>query len=413
MMNVDFICEKYFNGRVEAKHLREFEETTPRGNQITGYICEYPNKYLGSCLITHVNNEVNFQFIQSMPKIHFFNGEESISKDIDSLCYEKLDGTCLIVYPLKDKNGKTIEILAKTRNNPIADLEFRQLFSHVDSKPIREYYKKNDGILIFELYGILNEHEIPYYGVGIDIGLIAIYDEGKFNPNPPEADEYGFKKSDCVFVLFKNENGWHVKCTSEKFKTYLKNKTYDYPTLVDAINGIHDLLDGLNNEYMEYNGVRAIEGVVINTITAEGHPKWIKCKPRSVESAENGVAQSSIRKEVLKYFDEYGSRVGEIYLNDKNHHTNYLYRMLEEEYSLESIHESKDEIEDTFLEIWDSRQKPVSINTICDDLLCDYSDKGIDYCMKIFERKYPMKIKQKDAVYNELKEKMIKYGIDL
>lgn len=413
MPNLKFICEKYFEGNIEEKHLQEFQETTPEGNLISGYICQYPNKHLGSCLITHVNGEATFQFVQSMPKIHFFKDENDISEDACSLCYEKLDGSCLIVYPLKDKNGKTIEILTKTRGRAIADSEFRQLFSHVDSKPIRDYYKNHDGILIFELYGILNQHEIPHYDVGIDIRLIAVYDDGRFNPKPPEADRYGFKKSDCVFNLFKRDGKWVVLCTSEKFRTYLQNMAYTYPTVVDAVNGIHDLLDELNRKFLEYNGVRAIEGIVINTVNADGHPKWIKCKPRIVEGTENGVPQNSITKEVLKYFDEYGSKVGEIYKKDKNHHTSYLYRMLEEEYSLELIHESADAIEDTFLEIWNLKEKPVSINTICDDLICDYSDKGIDYCMNAFEREYPMKVKQKQEVYETLKEKMIKFGFDV
>lgn len=32
MVNIDFISKKYFKGRVEAKHLQEFKETTPEGN---------------------------------------------------------------------------------------------------------------------------------------------------------------------------------------------------------------------------------------------------------------------------------------------------------------------------------------------------------------------------------------------
>ena len=334
MVNMDLIV-KYFNEEIEEKHLQRFEETTPEGNSIKGYICQYPNRYLGSCLITHVNDGESFQFIQSMPKIHFFKDENDISENVCSRCYEKLDGSCLIVYPLKDKDGKIIEILAKTRGRAIADLEFLELLAHVDSKPIRDYYKKHDGILIFELYGILNPHEIPHYDVGIDIRLIAIFEDGKFNPEA----RYGFKKSDCVFRLFKKDNQWIVECTSEKFRAYLQNKTYSYPNVVEAVNGIHDLLEMVNEQYIEYNGVRAIEGIVINTIDAYGHPKWIKCKPRIVEGTEKGVPQSSITKEVLKYFDEYGSSVGEIYSRDKTHHTNYIYRMLEEEYSLELIHE--------------------------------------------------------------------------
>ena len=68
------------------------------------------------------------------------------------------------------------EIVAKTRGRPVADSHFYELYRKVDQKPINDYYKEHDGILIFELHGILNQHEIIHYNTGIDIRLIAIYE---------------------------------------------------------------------------------------------------------------------------------------------------------------------------------------------------------------------------------------------
>ena len=66
--------------------------------------------------------------------------------------YEKLDGTCLILYPLKDHNGNIIEIIPKTRGRVVADRDFIELLNKIDQTSINEYYSKNDGILMFELY---------------------------------------------------------------------------------------------------------------------------------------------------------------------------------------------------------------------------------------------------------------------
>lgn len=414
MVDIDYICENFFEGKVKEKHLRSFHETTPKGNVIDGYISVKPNKYLGSCLITTVNGEETNQFIQSMPKIHYFEDERDISHECISLCYEKLDGTCLIIYPLKNKDGEVIEIVPKTRGRAVADSHFIELFHRIDQKPIKDYYKSNDGILIFEMHGILNQHEIIHYSVGIDIRLIAIFKEGKFNNNPFEAEVYCFKKPDLVFKLSYQNLEWVVKSTSEKFKPYLQRNVWTFPTNIDAVEGIQKLLEDLNKEYIKYNGIRAIEGVVINTFNAGGHPKWLKCKPKDIENehrSQNGIPRSSITKEVLKYFDEYGADVKEIYLKDKNHHTEYIERMLREEYNEEYIAKSRKKIERVFIQIWNAKVPPISIFNLCDKLIEENPGKSIQDLMRIFSVEYPQKKREARTIYTTLKHKMKKQGL--
>lgn len=122
--------------------------------------------------------------------------------------------------------------------------------------------------------------------------------------------------------------------------------------------------------------------------------------------------ESSIKKEVLKYFDEYGSEVLTLYNNNENHHTEYIYQMLEEEFSRKVIDEYADKIEEIFMEFWNKRVHE-NINTISDDLIDEYANWGIDYCMNVFDKKYPMKRDESDKLYALLEEKMLKYGFDV
>ena len=400
-MKLKDVSEKYFNGKVSQRNLSRFTQTTPEGNVIEGYFSKEPNKYLGSFIITRVNDEPTNQFIQSMPKIHFYNNEEDICSSVISRCYEKLDGACLIVYPLKDKNGNIIEIIPKTRNRVVADKEFIDLFNKTDQNPINQYYAKNDGMLLFELYGTLNPHLIQY-DEDIDVRLIAVYEGSKFVPVNPI-----FKKPDLVFTL-EYDGNWIIAVTSKKFKSYFDSDKYTYSTLRDAINGMYLLLIDLNDKHETKTGRKAIEGVVINTLNTEGHPKWIKVKP-NIGNKDYVIMEDTIRKEVLKYFDDYGSEVLSIYNRDEGHHTEYIYRMLEEEFSRDVIEEYDSKIEDIFIETWNKKVRK-NIKTICDDMIDEYADRGIDFCMEMFVKKYPMKKGQYDEFRDLLEKQMLKYG---
>lgn len=415
---IEDLCANYFDGRVKPKHLTSFSEVTPEGNKIEGFINRKPNRYLGSLLIMYVNGEECFQFIQSMPKINYFQHTTDIPIQDNhwiNPCYEKLDGSCLILYPLKNKNDEIIEIVPKTRGRAVADNHFIELYNKIDKKPILNYYKDHDGILIFEMYGILNQHDIIHYNTGIDIRLISIYENNQYwSDKEIFFNTYGFILPDRLFNLYHEGTEWFIQATSRKYYAYLQNNKYSYPTINDCIDGLMEILENLNREFYEINKRLAVEGVVINTIREDGSKRFIKCKPKDImikHTTEHGIPRKAITKEVLKYFDEYGSTVKEIYNNDTNHHTEYLHRMLSEEYPEELIMKSKKKIEKIFMQIWENREVPTSIHTLCDELYNKYGDKGITHCMRMFSQEYPQKKKDARLVYGVLEKKFVKDDI--
>ena len=417
---------KYFND-CKPKHLRRFTETTPNGNYIKGWICKKSNRYLGSLLIDELNGEDHEQYVQSMPKIEYFNDERDICLDVDvcgtifndAIAYEKLDGSCLILYPILDKNGYIEEVVPKTRGRAVADSHFLSLFDKIDKSKIWSYYSNNKGILFFEMYGILNQHEIIHYQTGVDLCLIGGYDDEDKFYKPVKlwtlCNGYGFKQPDEIFVIRKNE----IIISSQKYQWYfnsVKDEDRVAPTRIDSVDKIQEFLEYLNKTYNDIYGRYATEGVVINCVDEKGNQKYIKVKPRDIENkhrSESGIPRSAIVKEVLKYFDDYGSEVEEIYQKDKNHHTEYIHRMLLEDYDELYIEKSSKKIEKVFMQIWDSKQIPESLHNIAEGLFEAYCDKGITHCMRMFGQMYPMKKKDAKTIYQVLEKLFVKNNRDL
>lgn len=415
---------KYFNN-CKPKYLRRFSEVTPQGNCIKGWICHKPNKYLGSLLIDELWGEPHEQFVQSMPKIEYFKDRRDICLDsdvagtifTDAVAFEKLDGSCLITYPIIDESGFIVEIVPKTRGRAVADKHFLDLYSKIDKSCIWDYYSSNKGVLFFEMYGILNQHEIIHYQTGIDIVLIGCYDNEEFG-KPYDLwrlrNYYGFKQPDEMFSITKEL----VHINSWKYRWYFKDVLVESkvaPTRIDSVDKIQSFLEYLNETYNSMYGRYATEGVVINCVNDKGEQKYIKVKPRDIENkhrSENGIPRSQIVKEVLKYFDDYGSEIDEIYASDKNHHTEYLHRMLLEEYDETIIKKSDKKIEKIFMQIWDSKQIPKSLHIIGEELFDKYSNKGIVHCMRMFSQEYPMKKKDASTIYNVLEKLFVKNGLD-
>ena len=407
---------KSFNN-CKKRDIREFEEVTPQGNKISGYICLKHNRFLGSLVILKINGEDTFQFVQSMPKIKYYQHPSDVDKDGYIIGFEKLDGSCLILYPLFDKDGGIIEIVPKTRGMAVADKSFLELYDKVDKSSIESYYRCNKGILYFELYGILNKHEIIHYDTGIDIALIGCYNNGHFYKAPTirTLATYGFKLPDELFIIRWHNpvyepsiKGWKVFFTSNKYRNYDIEHEVFRDTIEGAIKYIQKSLEKLNKQYYEKNGRIATEGIVINCTKVGGLQKYIKVKPKDIEiqhKSRGGIPKQYILKECLKYFDEYGSQVKEIYLKDENHHTEYIHNMLLEEFPIEYIKNSSKKIEKIFMQVWDSRTVPSSIEDICDELIKEYGD-DITHCMRMFAQKYPQKKKQSRMVYSYLQDKV-------
>ena len=408
---------KYFNN-VNPKYLRRFNEVTPEGNWIKGWICNKSNKFYGSLVIDSVNGEPVKQFVQSFPKIFYYEDTKDISLNkgevlLSCHAYEKLDGSCLIIYPLLDEHENILEIVPKTRGRAVADKNFLGLYNKCEKSHIYDYYRRSKGILYFEMYGILNQHTIIHYDTGINLKLIGVYKDNKFydvlGVNTISL-LYGFDKPDCLFQLHPNG----ITITSKKYDWYfskIPREELHMTSILDMISKIGELMEYLNKTYIDMYGRLAVEGVVLNTTDANGNQRYIKIKPPSIElkhRSEHGIPKSSITKECLKYFDEYGSRVDEIYQEDTNHHTEYIHRMLSEDYPVEMINKSAKKIEKVFMQIWDNQKVPVSIHNICDKLITENPGKDIKDLMRIFAVEYPMKKKDAHTIYTTLEYKLKK-----
>lgn len=418
-------CEKYFENTVKPKHLRDFEAKTPNGNIIKGYISRKPNKYLGSLIITHItekngNSYDTEQFVQAFPKIHYWDRRHQLKQDSQQLiyyCQEKLDGTCLIIYSLNDQNGNSIEIIPKSRLQAVADQRILDMYKLVDKKSIEDFFKNpahfND-TLIFELYGILNRHDVAHMETYIDIRLIGAYISEEFLNYISItcfSDLDKFKKPDTIYTIEKypQDNTFSVKWNDEnqKLKNYKIISENDFPTLYDAIQEVKILLEKINIKYAEYNGRRVIEGIVINGVHFNGTQMYLKVKPRDIEleaKQPDSVPRRFVLKEVQKYFDEFGSNVRTLYENDDTHYIKYIKHNLKEEFSYEQIEDPRTyrRIKKVFMEVWDAQLPPVSIQNICEELIRQNPEDSIPELMKKFARNYPSKKNQSRYVYNIL-----------
>ena len=422
---------KYFNN-IKFKYLKEFDVITPNKNHIKGFICKKPNRYLGSLLITDINGKEACQFVQSMPKIHYYDYRNrrfaEDGKDYDKQAiiqaglrgivgYEKLDGSCLIIYGLYDpKTHELLEIIPKSRNLPVADKVLLNMYNHIDKIHIEKFFNDSATVLdntslFFELYGMLNRHEIYYYQTYIDIKLIGVYENGDFDTGSmlrAFAGHHNFEVPNVLYTIEKNyeDNQWYIynHCWRNRLSPYMKEDKSPHPDVYDCIQDIKERLYDLNTRYAENNGHRAVEGVVFNGINVDGSQLYIKVKPRDIEiehQTVNGIPRRSIVKECYKYFDEYGSRVKDIYDKDNNHYIDYISSQLLEEYPREIVEQPKTQkkIMNVFMEVWDARTVPDSIQNICHQLVDENPDLDVPDLMRVFSYQYPQKKRMASTVY--------------
>ena len=418
-------CEKYFENKVKPKHLRDFKAETPDGNIIEGYISRKSNKYLGSLVITHITDKSGEcfeteQFIQAFPKIHYWDDRHKLKEHEGTIiyhCQEKLDGSCLIIYPLKDKLGNLLEIVPKSRTQAVADERILDMYNLIDKKAIVEFFNDSNHLqdsLMFELYGVLNRHDIAYMETYINIKLIGAYIDGEFLDYTGihhEDDLNNFEKPSTIFIIFKypTENfyridWWGNHSNLRNYPIYCEDT---FPTLFDAVGQIKVMLKDINRQYYENNDRRAIEGVVINGQHFKSGQMYLKIKPEDVEleiKQLDSVPRRFIVKEVQKYFDEYGSKVKYLYQRDDTHYIKYVNHQLSEEFTYEQIEDprTRKRINSVFMDVWDSTLPPASLQNICEKLIKENPDASISDLMKIFANTYPSKKRKSRFVYNIL-----------
>ena len=396
------IAVKYFNNQVDYKQLKKFTQKTPQGNIVSGYLCMQEGPFLSSMVLLDVqlidkDRHIKLpRFIRGMPKQRYYDkGGWSLQESEQFTlypCYEKLDGTCLILYTLYDDEDKLIEIVPRTRGMAVAANHIIDMFNLVDQARIREFYSvphQYDYVLMFELYGILNRHEITYHQYYIDIRLIGASLEREMLTKQELlsiAFNSHFNVPDLLFNLCSYDGVWRIWEEISRVSPYIDKKqihNVTYDSLQECIEGLEQIMEEINQNYEAYNGHIAIEGVVINGRDENENQRYVKIKPFSVlkmAKLGNGIPGYVIRKEVYKYFDEYGIiKVKEIYNKDKLHFLKFIQRNLIEEFPEDLVLSGKTtkKITKIFFNVWESRTPDLTVQKICQELADRYPNEKL------------------------------------
>lgn len=408
------MLEKYF-GDVNEENIEAFKETTPEGNIIKGFICKARNRYLGSLLITEItlkNGEILEveQFIQAMPRIEYFSDAHSMfigDNGITYPAYEKLDGTCLILYGLY-KNDELIEIVPKTRGVPVADKKVISLFNELDHAHIISFFERDinskmNPTLMFELYGTLNQHTIFYPEVRISMRLIGatIYSDFlNYFELGYLAAEYDFNLPKPLFILVSDGSGkWGINLKDGFMYYYLQDRI-EFPvyglTQQEAMDCMKETMTIVNENYKKINGDLLLEGCVVFCYNHTGENfKYIKVKPEGVteqsKRAETQVPKSAIKKEVNKYFDEYASKALEIYKNDESHYRDYINNGLLENFGKDMVYNKKtqNKITHVFLDKLSKNHDNTGLADVCQKIFDENPGLEVSDYMRLFSKEYP------------------------
>lgn len=408
-MRINHIIETYFDNKVKKKDLYQFKQKTKRGNIIEGYICRKPNEYLGSMFIEKVNNEDNPQFIHSMPKIHYYSKKIEGIETEEIIFHEKLDGSCIIYYPLY-QDGEVIEVIPKTRNTVIADDFIFNLLKKAITYPIEKIVKEYDIVLMFELYGVLNQHEIYNPDAYCSLTLIGGY---SINTNQMYsnsmldsfAEKYNLKRPRHLITVHGFRGVYFITFISPYLQIYYRNdRTSMHTSLSEVIQKIKKILSQVNQESYNINGFALTEGVVANMQKQIGG--YLKVKPDEIELKHKGIPTIEIKKEVRKYWDEYGSKIETIYKQDKKHYLNYVKENLAEDFPIDIVesNKTKKRIEKIFFTIWDAKTVPIGIQEIARTLCGENPELSLPEIMNIFSQQYPQKKNQARMVYSICKK---------
>ena len=397
------LSSKFFDN-VSVKHLERFHDvTTPEGNVLEGVICRAHNHYLGSLVITKVNNLETCQFVQSMPKIHY--PDEHTQIDISRFgisVYEKLDGTCIIMYPLLNQNHEVIEVLCKTRGTVVADKHILDMAEQTKIRNYKQYMRRNPSRkLYFELYGLENLHTIRHNRI-IDAELIAVSDNNEFTVAHPM--ELSVR---TLFKIFKINDVYEIVCTcKDNLRNYFSHSPIDCSSFSECCDVLAILLEEANNKYVKDYGYPALEGVVMQGYGRNMNHKFLKIKPKTIKSScyESGkVPVNSIRKEILKLFDEYSLYdIKEKTIEDNTWYLDIVNENLKEEFTIELIMDSQKRIKRLFQNIWEWKTPAKGDNDIAHDLVKKYPNLSIKDLMRKFSTEYPHKKARSSKIYQIL-----------
>lgn len=183
---------------------------------------------MGSMLIDTVNGEKVCQYVQSMPKLQYLR-EIPQAKRIDIL--DKLDGSNITLYPLRNYEGEIIEVVPKTRRSPVAMEKAINQVNEVITEGHKALAYK--GLTAsYELWGPGHPIKggVQYFRFGdideFNLTGLCIYDENGNTLRPKSRDlffdTYKIEKAQPHFTLEWEDDVNPISCLGDPF--YSKGK---------------------------------------------------------------------------------------------------------------------------------------------------------------------------------------------
>lgn len=277
---------------VSAKHWQFFEVVSPGGIPFAGYLCRQESEKLGMLVVTEMDGRPRLELIYAMPKIHYpYQVDQQgvtqivipVTKNVvDARFTLKLDGTAIIFYPLTDPEGKVLEVVPRTRLQPVISPsrwgDWTSLLAEVlpDRRPVEQAIHDQNVVLVFELWGYRNPHLIKYTNP-LSLTLHTAIRHKKvvsYRRLADFASRYGFDLIPSLEVAAPDSAG-----------------------LAQAYRRLQEQMEAHNRAAGQ--DVYVEEGAILVLSTAET-ATYYKCKPPSIEEI-HWTAGQHISKEIIQH----------------------------------------------------------------------------------------------------------------
>ncbi len=270
---------------VAPKYWQPFDATSPGGIPFAGYVCRHESDKLGMLAVTSIGGQNRLEFIYAMPKIHYpyqqdrqgHAGAQLVipvpPNAVDARFTIKLDGTAIIWYPLTGAEGNVLEVIPRTRLQPVLTPSrwgnWNRLLDEAlpDRSGVERAVRDQRVVLAFELWGYRNPHLIKY-DTPLELTLHTAIRHKKpisYRLLADFARRYGFDLVESIEVARPDPAG-----------------------LAEAYRRWQETMEARNQSAGE--GVYIAEGAVLVISTAETST-YLKCKPTSIEEIHWAVGQ--------------------------------------------------------------------------------------------------------------------------
>ena len=384
---------------VSAKHWQPFEVTSPGGIPFAGFLSRHESERYGMLALTQVDGVEWLDFVPSMPKLHYPYLKEhdgrrvviSVPQNVvDARFNVKLDGTAIIFYGLPDKEGNVLEVIPRTRLQPILTPsrwgDWNALLADAlpDRSTVENAVRTQRVVLVFELWGHRNPHLVTYE-TPLALTLHTAIRHRKPLSHRLLADlaaRYGLDLVESIAVETPDAEGLARAYRRLQVEMETRNEAANRAAMQ------------VNDYGVEHERVFAEEGAILMLSTQET-ATYYKCKPPSIEEIhwqpDQAISRAHVEQAIYKLlengYDFVGGRPEDVH------------PLLEEDFDREEVLDDADLISRIYTEFSVEQQRRLWLRQQVEHSGLDPRD--LPNLMRYLSQHYPKN--QMSWVYNTAK----------